>query len=237
MGEQCVNGQCMMGMCGPGTCTGCCGGNFCVTPSMQGALACGINGVTCSQCMNGQQCVNGACVTPMCDMMSCAMGCCQNGQCRAGNMRRACGVMGNTCADCGNNGACTGGMCTSADGGTLPPPLPIGSACMASAGGGNCGAGETCLPDMGGFPGGYCSAQCAPGSPMCPMGSVCVTQQTIAGAQSYCFATCGMGCRAGYVCQQQATGASSYCRPSCANGLLASCMTGQTCDADAGTCQ
>lgn len=240
MGEQCVGGRCMTAACGPGTCNGCCGFGFCVTSSMQSGLACGANGAMCSQCSGGQQCRNGACVAPVCDMMSCAMGCCQNGQCLPGSMRRACGTGGNTCADCGMNGQCNGGTCSTGgpDAGPPPPPAPIGSACAGgAANGGGCGAGEFCLPDMAGFPGGYCSAQCSAGA-TCPGSSVCVTQSLFGVSQSGCFATCGAapgGCRTGYVCQGRDAG-SSYCRPHCTGGIAAMCPMGSTCNVDAGTC-
>ena len=229
MGEQCVNGQCVVAACGPGTCTGCCGAGFCVTPSMQTSFGCGTGGAMCARCMMGQQCRNGACVAPVCDAASCPFGCCDaNGRCAAGNTSQSCGSGGNACAACAMGQVCRGGSC-----GMPPdagPPAPVGSPCTGNA---SCGAGQFCLPDQAGFPGGYCSAQCMMGA--CPTGSTCVTTTVFGFSQSACFATCG-ACRAGYACQPGADGGTAYCRPDCTGGGVATCPMGTTCVADAGVC-
>lgn len=231
-GEQCVGGQCVVAMCGPGTCTGCCGMGFCVTPSMQNNFACGSNGAMCTRCMNGQVCRNGACVTPVCDATSCPMGCCRNGQCENGDSRFACGTGGAACANCGANGMCQGGTCAMTPPRDAGAPAAVGSPCTAG-GASSCGQGQFCLPDMAGFPGGYCSAQCAADGG-CPGGATCVTTTVFGFTQSGCFATCGT-CRAGYACQPR-DGGSAYCRPDCNGGGVGQCPMGTTCSADSGVC-
>lgn len=229
-GEQCVGGQCIVAACGPGTCSGCCGQGFCVAPSMQGNFVCGSGGAMCMRCMNGQQCRNGACVTPVCDSTTCPMGCCDGTTCRGGDSARACGTGAAACADCGANGTCnTAGMCVMGPPRDAGTPAPIGSACTGSS----CGSGQFCLPGMAGFPGGYCSAQCSADGG-CPGGATCVTQTTFGFTQSGCFATCGT-CRTGYACQPR-DGGDSYCRPDCTGGGVATCPQGQSCSADSGVC-
>lgn len=231
MGEQCVGGQCVVAACGPGTCTGCCGMNFCVTPSMQVNLACGSSGAACVRCMNGQQCRNGQCVTPVCDSTTCAMGCCDGTQCRGGDTARACGAGGAACVGCAAGATCSsGGTCVMGTAPDAGPAAPVGSACM---GGGSCGSGQFCLPAMAGFPGGYCSAQCSADGG-CPGGATCVTQTVFGFSQTGCFATCGT-CRSGYACQPR-DGGDAYCRPDCTGGGAGACPQGSMCSADSGVC-
>lgn len=46
-------------VCGPGTCSGCCNGNVCVPSTAQ---TCGLNGIVCRQCFEGELCESGQCV-------------------------------------------------------------------------------------------------------------------------------------------------------------------------------
>jgi len=244
LGEQCVNGACVMAPCGPMTCTGCCTNNFCVTPSQQNRFGCGSNGAACMGCPMGQTCTNGQCVTPPpCDATTCPTGCCQNGQCQPGNTGRACGSGGQACQPCGFGNSCTAGVCVQPDGGAVMP-VPVGSPCTT---------GMQCQPPQGalcvqesvfgqatGFTGGYCTAQCGPMQP-CSSG-VCVTESIFGFSGSTCRATCaapGMGqstCRTGYVCAALAGSTTGYCKPNCNNPQQMPCPMGQTCQAT-GYCQ
>lgn len=104
-GELCVNGVCV---CNAESCpNGCCSngpGNpgICRTSS---DTSCGINGVQCIDCPDGQACnAAGICV---CTAQSCSGGCCSNGPGNVGtcqtNGNDTCGVGGVQCVDCPSN--------------------------------------------------------------------------------------------------------------------------------------
>ncbi|GMU61508.1 MAG: hypothetical protein AMXMBFR34_32710 [Myxococcaceae bacterium] len=244
-GEQCVNGACVMGACGPMSCSGCCNNNFCVTPSQQNRFACGAGGAMCMGCSMGQQCQNGACVVPVCNATTCPTGCCQNGQCQPGNTGRSCGAGGAQCQPCGMGNACVAGVCQGPDGGVVMP-VPTGSPCTSTQQcqppGGTFCAQESIFGQPTGFTGGYCTAQCSAMQP-CTSG-VCVTEPVAGFSGSTCRSTCpapGGGqssCRMGYVCAANGAMGTGYCRPNCNNpSSLGSCRMGQTCNASTGYCQ
>jgi hypothetical protein len=97
--------------CSPQNCQGCCIGRVCSTGT--DPTSCGTGGNACAQCVQGQSCLNGACVTlSQCGPTLCA-GCCQNGICLVGEDNSACGTGGGPCHDCTDAGAtCTGATCT-----------------------------------------------------------------------------------------------------------------------------
>jgi hypothetical protein len=78
---------------------------------------------------------------------------------------------------------------------------PIGSTCMNDP---QCGASGVafCIPDQGGFVGGYCSQFCD--TTPCPTGAVCVPAQTGGGMMvKLCLSACDpmtAPCRTGYSC-------------------------------------
>ncbi len=236
MGQQCVAGACVTAACGPGTCTGCCGMGFCVTPSQQNRFACGTGGAMCNQCGMGEVCASGTCgAPPPCDATTCPMGCCTaQGMCAMGTSNNNCGAGGNSCSACGLGTRCQNATCVAFDGGF------VGSPCTGNT---DCSAGELCIPEnsfagASGFPGGYCLTQCAADGG-CPGASLCTQQNTGFGSQNVCMADCAAPgaqstCRSGYVCTP--SGSAGYCRPDCFNGGLAACGNGQTCDMDAGLC-
>lgn len=243
LGEQCVNGACVMTACGPQSCNGCCLQGVCVPPSSQSGFACGASGAMCMQCPQGSSCVNGSC-----QMSSCAStcnGCCDaSGQCRGGGNVLACGSGGAMCQLCPQGSSCSNGACTplvGADGGTTLHPA--GAPCTSSA---QCQPPQNgqCIPEAlpggqsTGYTGGYCTRPC--GGAGCGGNAVCITDIILGTSQSTCRQRCGGSsptpCRTGYVCQPTVNG-ESYCRPDCNNGgLLATCGQNQSCTA-AGTCQ
>jgi hypothetical protein len=253
-GQDCVNGTCQQAQpCGPMTCaSGCCGFGRCVPPNQQQDFACGTGGGMCQQCPRGNSCVNGTCQggttvdagTPGCSALSCPTGCCAFGRCIMQQSNFTCGLGGAMCQQCMGGSTCTMGAClpnTLPDGG-LPPTLPAGSACTAmSVCDGFCLEASQ-FGQQSGFPGGYCTATCAPNQP-CASG-VCVTENVFGMMASSCRSTCagpGTGqstCRQGYVCAIAPTpGAlTGYCRPNCNNGALAACPMGQQCQSN-GQCQ
>jgi hypothetical protein len=260
-GEQCVQGRCQMAACGPSTCTGCCANGFCITPSQQSRFACGLNGGACTQCPQGQACVNGACQTPRCDITTCPTGCCSaTGQCVTQQSNRQCGTAAQACMMCPMGQTCTAGLClpggfdggTSFDGGVITPdagvPSTIGNACTTN---------QECQPPSNGFclqavivnqatgyTGGYCTASCGAMSP-CPAGALCITEQQFGVMTSSCRNTCrGVAtqstCRTGYVCAPapSSAGGLGYCRPRCdVTGSLSGCPMGQSCNTMTGLCQ
>jgi hypothetical protein len=257
-GEQCVNGACMAGACGPQSCAGCCTNNFCLVPSQQTRFTCGSMGQACTQCPMGQTCQNGACATPVCNATTCPTGCCVNGMCQPGDSRFACGTAGQTCVRCGMGQACTAGVCAGTfdagvptDGGVITPDAGTGNVAAGSP----CTTTQACQPPMTGFciqeniagqatgyTGGYCTTQCGANQP-CGGGAMCVTESFFGAAQSTCRATCSAPgtqstCRTGYVCQASASSVSpGYCRAKCTNGgALSGCPAGQTCNMATGVC-
>lgn len=229
-GEQCVNGACEMTACGPMTCAGCCANGFCVSPTNQSALGCGLGGGACTTCMQGQSCVNGQCATaPACGPTTCPNGCCINGQClpTQAQSRFSCGTAGQMCQQCAMGEACTNGVCAA------PPscgPMTCAGCCdngqcrMGSTGfacgrqgamcqrcmmgqacnNGSCGG--TTMPDAGTMAPGVGSPcgttqDCQP-----PFAAVCIPEQfanqNTGYTGGYCTQSCGMGtaCTTGSVC-------------------------------------
>ncbi|MBL8910772.1 MAG: hypothetical protein JNM17_08740 [Archangium sp.] len=251
-GEQCVNGACQMGACGPMSCSGCCTNNFCVTVGQQTRFACGNNGAMCTQCGMGQACVNGSCQTPTCDAMSCPTGCCQNGQCQTGNSRFACGSGGQTCVRCGMGVQCNNNMC---GGGVIDGGIPTMDAGALVPAGTACTDTQQCQPPFQafciaesiagqptGYTGGYCTEQCGMNDP-CTGGAVCITESFFGASQSTCRAPCmnpgtQSSCRTGYVCQPSTlSSVPGFCRARCNNmGALSGCPQGQMCNAMTGVC-
>jgi hypothetical protein len=97
------------------------------------------------------------------------------------------------------------------------PDAGVGDVCARSSG---CMSGGRCFnQNNAGFPGGYCTLACSPGTCSCPDGSECLG----AAGQGYCFQTCSVasqncarGADAGYVCQPLAQGDTGACLPACA---------------------
>ncbi len=251
-GEQCLNGACSMGACGPQSCSGCCQttANFCVAANMQSRFACGTQGQACATCPMGQACLNGVCSTPSCDVTTCPTGCCANGQCQGGQSRMACGIAGQMCMRCPMGQNCNSGVCLPGgfDGGfpaDAGAPVPAGTACIQTA---------QCQPPFSisiciqeslggqatGYTGGYCMTSCSMASP-CASNAVCITESVF--GQPTCRATCtGIGqqssCRAGYVCTPAPNSSLGFCRPRCdVMGTLSACAAGQTCVMGSGLCQ
>lgn len=245
LGEQCVNGACVMTACGPQSCNGCCLQGVCVPPSSQSGFACGAAGAMCTQCPQGAACTNGSC-----QMSNCAAtcnGCCDGaGQCRNGGNALACGSGGAMCQLCPQGSSCNNGTCTpvvGTDGGTTVHPA--GSPCTSTS---QCQPPQNgqCIPETlpsgqsTGYTGGYCTRSCGGAAGGCGGNAVCITDIILGTSQSTCRQRCGTStstpCRTGYVCQTTVNG-DSYCRANCNNGgLLSACGQNQTCTA-AGTCQ
>jgi hypothetical protein len=97
--------------CSPQNCQGCCVGGVCSTGTAPSS--CGMGGNACTQCAQGQSCVNGACVTlSQCGPTLCA-GCCQNDVCFVGSNNATCGTGGGPCQNCADAGhKCVGATCT-----------------------------------------------------------------------------------------------------------------------------
>jgi len=125
--------------CGPGSCSGCCKNNQCLSGS--GDAACGLGGVPCVDCAAvSKTCdaASGSCKTtqPGCGPGSCP-GCCKGTQCQGGTNDWACGLGGVLCADCSaNGGTCTSGSCSA------PPACGPGN-CTGCCDGNNCVAGTS----------------------------------------------------------------------------------------------
>lgn len=103
------------GVCGPGTCTGCCQGGACVGGTSSGA--CGASGGVCVSCGGGEMCAGGACVPvgASCpDPAGCPTGCCAGATCMPGNTPAACGGGGGSCLTCGGGETCAAGSCQAA---------------------------------------------------------------------------------------------------------------------------
>jgi serine protease len=104
----------------------------------------------------------------------------------------------------------------------------IGTACTADSA---CGANGICGT---GFPGGYCTKDCAKSA--CPAGSKCLSGEAL----SICLDTCtgpraGQStCRANYVCDDDGSG-TGVCIPNC-NSIMDFCDATQTCGTN-GYCQ
>ncbi|MBN1207279.1 MAG: S8 family peptidase [Myxococcaceae bacterium] len=111
------------------------------------------------------------------------------------------------------------------------PALVVGSACSSNA---ECPDGGQC--ELG-YPGGYCTRECA--TQPCPAGSKCYVVNSSTGAKA-CLASCsapGQGrsdCRADYVCYDDRAGAGE-CLPSC--GVLNICGGATPTCAASGYCQ
>lgn len=258
VGEQCVNGACTMGACGPQSCTGCCTNNFCVAANQQSRFSCGTQGQACAQCPMGQTCRNGMCGSAACDVTSCPSGCCANGQCQSGQSRLACGLAGQMCMRCPTGQNCMSGLCLpgGVDGGSpFDGGFPMQDAGTGALVGSACTTSQQCQPpvsafclqeNLGGQPtgytGGYCTATC--GGSACAGGSVCITESFFGAAQSSCRANCARvgqqsTCRTDYVCAPSPNSANpGFCRPRCTNtGALSACATGQMCNTTTGVCQ
>lgn len=252
-GEQCVAGACVMGACGPQSCTGCCTNNFCIVPTQQTRFACGASGAACAQCPMGQACQNGVCATPVCDVMNCPTGCCVNGMCQPGTSRFACGTAAAQCMRCGMGQNCTSGICVT--GGAFDGGSPF-DAGMPVAVGSPCASATDCQPPFNavciqenlagqntGYGGGYCTGPCG-GGMSCAPGNACITESFFGASQSTCRAGCAQvgvqsSCRTGYVCTSSGlSSVAGFCRPRCDNGgALVACPTGKTCNMTTGACQ
>lgn len=217
-GEQCVNGACVMAPCGPGTCTGCCARNFCVTSANQSSISCGTSGSMCMQCPRGQDCINGTCQQAMgCGPMTCASGCCLPGvnRCMPYNQqsRFTCGTAGAQCAMCPGGSQCTNGVCGggTTDAGTPPScdatTCPTGCCAFGRCVTGNqqsnfaCGsAGQMCTQCTNGTTCrmGACVPNTQPDggiAPLLPTGSACTAASSCEG---FCLEESQFGQPTGY---------------------------------------
>jgi hypothetical protein len=190
-------------------------------PSCTGRT-CGADGCggSCGTCSAGTSCnASGMCVTsctPSCAGRTCGSDGCGGscGTCPSGTTCNASGMCSSSCTPscsgrmCGSDGCggscgtCSTGTTCNASGMCVSSSTPaIGSACTMDS---QCGAGRICLPEAGGWPGGYCSLDCT--SATCPSGSTCIT-----GAVDIdvCLANCPPACRAGYTCT--AAGTANVC--------------------------
>ena len=259
----CVAGS-QLAQCGGGgaLCQACfasqsCTNNRCTSVTCQGCVtaagacvagtsdqACGSAGGTCVACRFNERCQSGRCVgrgdggMGGCGPGNCP-GCCAFGFCLSGNDGFACGRNGQVCAQCPGGSACNAGQCgpPPTDGGA---PRPVGAPCASST---ECSSNNTlfCLPELAGWPQGYCTATCSgigPNNAGC-QGQVCETAAASSSA-TLCFQACGgnTACRPGYVCQPAVGSAGvtyAFCRPPCSTPGI-TCGTGQTCG-DAGICR
>ncbi|MEW5740913.1 MAG: hypothetical protein AB1938_18480, partial [Myxococcota bacterium] len=89
------------GGCSPATCQGCCEAS---TGQCRGGnlfAACGMGGITCQRCPNGQTCINFTCQTFQCP------GCTDStGGCLPGTQNQACGADGGACVMCPGTQTC-----------------------------------------------------------------------------------------------------------------------------------
>lgn len=241
-GEQCVNGGCVVAACGPGTCSGCCGQNFCVTPANQSSISCGLGGGMCTSCPRGQDCINGTCQQSMgCGPVTCGSGCCIPGANRClpyGQQSRfACGSAGAQCAMCPGGTQCNNGLC---GGGTVDAGTPSCDATTCPTG---CCAFGRCVPPNQqlnfacGTAGQMCM-QCTSGT-TCRMGA-CVPATQMDGGPVTLLPT-GSACTAASACEGfcleamqfgQPTGyPGGYCTNTCMPGGTG-CGTGALCVTD-----
>lgn len=188
-GTNCSNGACvgggtdggMPGSCNPTNCaTGCCAatpaGTFCVQPNQQGNFACGTGAMTCTQCMSGTSCTNGACLpNPVTDA----------------------GIFGLP-----NGSACTAtstceGNCIQETQFGQPTGYPGGYCTASCAGGQSCSAGSVCVTDtLFGQTVSTCRGTCTgagTGQGSCRTGYVCVLAPNPGALVGYCRPNCNNG--------------------------------------------
>ncbi|MCU0696730.1 MAG: hypothetical protein MUC96_09390 [Myxococcaceae bacterium] len=172
-GEQCVNGECVMAACGPGTCSGCCGPrNTCITPSFQTGFSCGQAGAMCTQCPMGQDCINGTCQPAQaCGPVTCGSGCCAFGRCLPPSQQQnfACGTGGGMCQQCGGGSRCVNGTCQ----GGGAPDAGMPNTCDAVSCPSGCCAFGRCITQQSNFTCGLAGAMCqqCQGGTSCRMGA------------------------------------------------------------------
>ena len=191
--------------CGPTNCVGCCdGAGNCLAPTESN---CGMNGSSCTLCLSGQKCYQGACVKEPCSTSNCT-GCCQAGQCLPGNSVSACGSGGGVCYPCNTSTQnCQAGKCVKRPCG----PATCGSGCCAPLG---CVAGTH--PLACGSGGGGCKT--------CKNNEKCENKKCVAEVCS--SANCPSGCcDTNGKCQQ---GNSEFACGSGGNACI-SCQGGEAC--------
>lgn len=98
----------------------------------------------------------------------------------------------------------------------LPGDGPIGTPCAVHADCSATGSAPLCLPEIDGWPGGYCSELCDLATPVCPDGAECV-ERLVGGdlaPHGVCLKTCldTLDCAPGYECIAQGSGAA-LCAP------------------------
>ncbi|MGV3619205.1 MAG: hypothetical protein ACO1OB_00230, partial [Archangium sp.] len=90
---------------------GCCSGGTCVATTSLTTTSCGVNGASCSPCLNGSTCSSGSCVGGnTCNETNCN-GCCNGDTCITNTVDAACGQRGSACVSCGPGRVCSAGTC------------------------------------------------------------------------------------------------------------------------------
>lgn len=110
--------------------SGCCDGTSCLGGDT--LLSCGIDGDTCRPCMDGGECIDGACRPAICEA-GCE-GCCAATGCQPGTAPTACGGAGGSCIECIAGERCNEGACECV-------PECADHICGPDGCGGECGAG------------------------------------------------------------------------------------------------
>jgi hypothetical protein len=220
MGEQCVNGACVMAACGPGTCTGCCAQGVCLTAANQNGLGCGSGGVMCARCPNGQTCVNGTCAQPPpCNSMTCASGCCVSIPGTPGETclqvdrqnQLACGTGGAMCRNC-MGGSCTNGTCSA-------PVMCNAQTCPTG-----CCFQNQCVTQQSNLACGTAAAMCQ----QCMRGTVCQAGACVPNTPTDGGAPVGLP--AGSACTNNGPPCDGFCLPEQMSGYPGGYCTG-TCSA------
>lgn len=213
--------------CGTNNCAGCCGADGkCVETGTQTVQACGSSGIACVACAANQTCNNGACTAvtnpkPDGGTSSCAQtcaGCCittATGSeiCLPGSETTNCGSAGSACQQCTTSQICSN---TGSGNACNTPGAGLGSACTDVSACSTLGAGAECRTTTADstiqYAGGYCTKGCASNADcgdagFCgpigfnlPDGGFDPLYEDDAICMSYCSATTGEGCRAGYTC-------------------------------------
>jgi hypothetical protein len=183
-GATCLKGSCAKKQtaCGPGTCAGCCEGDFCVNG--ESPHACGIGGQLCQGCANCTIAVGGGGTcgpSQTCGTKGCN-GCCAGNVCQPGTSVSACGVGGIPCLTCTGGTSCVEGI-----GNCQLPPFCDSHNCAT------CCKGNQCMP-------GTDDHACGEQSNVCvdctTRGDVCKSQQCVA----RCSASTCSGCCEGAIC-------------------------------------
>ncbi len=238
VGLACMGGVCK---CGPSTCSGCCGTDGQCHSGVGDPAGCGTGGVVCQPTVNGK-CTKTACGgngQPCCGGSACTspLACEDGGFC---GCTPKCDSTTKCGADDGCGGVCqagwnmcpegercvTGGVCTCDP--AACPGCCNGSSCVVMTSSTQCGSNGVACVDCGGK---VCNVGCGSscggeGLVCCTPGDTCIAPLTCVVADGGSMCSCAPSC-AGKACGEG---------DGCGNVCPGSCLAGQFCDVEAGTC-